>query len=437
MADGFGTMGGVDTSSYRPYQPQNMLEQVGGMVHVAREAQGLKSDQYDLATRQLGTLRSTLSSLLANPNVSSKEVIEAGGKLAAEGIVTPQMLATELAGMPQDPNGLRQWLTGHLANTMDTEQKLHQFYGSNGLIDNGTTLQPVIQRSPMMGGGVVNAGGGIQKGLTPGEQVAPQHVVGPNGQPGIVTTSEFARSRGLNVPGAAVPAPAPGKVTSAPLQPLPPTPTALPPGQGEAQQQVGAGSGQQLDTDMKAARSLPDRTFGLVHAIPALERLGTTGTGPTSEGLHDFVSAMQTLGVPIADPNRVKDYDEARKYLVDWVNRSGNTGTNDKLAAMFAGSPSVGISNAAAVDIAKSAVALERMKSAAPLAFQKTGLSADQYTRWAQQWAQQQDPRAYGFDLMAPDERAKFVKSLSPREKAQFVASLRTAHDNGLTNPGE
>ena len=130
-----------------------------------------------------------------------------------------------------------------------------------------------------------------------------------------------------------------------------------------------------IDQGGKTAARYQRDIFPLKEAIPALERLGTKGTGPGTETINNIKSFVlsNVPGVKESDFNgTVGDYDKAKKYLTDFVNQTGSTGTNDKLAAAFAGNPSVHISNAAAQDVAKSALALRRMQQAQIIEFEKT-----------------------------------------------------------------
>lgn len=216
--------------------------------------------------------------------------------------------------------------------------------------------------------------------------------------------------------------------------------TTLPKGQAEAMTAVGKQSGDQLAADRQRAASYRQQVFPLETAIPALERLGKTGTGPGTEEFNKFKSFLQSSGVGDTlgiNVDKIKDFDEAKKYLTDWVNQNGNAGTNDKLAAAFAGSPSVGISNAASVDVAKSALSLRRMEHAKVLEFEKTGLPESKYANWVATTWQKQDPRAYGADMMGPDKMRQLLGSLKGAERERFISSLRIAHDNELTRPGE
>jgi hypothetical protein len=217
--------------------------------------------------------------------------------------------------------------------------------------------------------------------------------------------------------------------------------TGLAPGVGEAQVATGAGSGAALNEARHRGLNYRQEVFPLEVAIPALEKLGKTGTGPGTEELNHVKSFLQSAGIPGLDADKIKTFDEAKKYLTDFVNQNGNTGTNDKLAASFAGNPSVGISNAAATDVAKSALALRRMKQAQLVEFEKSGLPDSEFAKWASRWQLGHDPRAYGFDMMAPDQRKKVLESLpegkngAPGPRDLFKLQVQAAHEAGIINP--
>lgn len=213
------------------------------------------------------------------------------------------------------------------------------------------------------------------------------------------------------------------------------TPVGQAPGVGTAAETAGGASGQLLAADRLRGSTFRREAYPLEQAIPALEKLGTTGTGPGTTELNNIKSFLQSAGIPGIDASKIKNFDEAQKYLTDFVNQTGNSGTNDKLAAAFAGNPSTKISNAAAVDVAKAALSLRRMDQAKLLEFQKTGLGPDQYADWAAKWVTKQDPRAFGIDLMKSGDVQKMIGSLKGKERENFIASLRAAHENGLVTP--
>lgn len=233
-----------------------------------------------------------------------------------------------------------------------------------------------------------------------------------------------------------------GKVTGAPVGGVP---FALPPGQSEAMTAAGAASGQQFAAARTAAGSFAQRTFPLMQAIPALERLGTKGGGPPADTVNQVKSFIQSLGagkIAGIDPENVKDFDEANKYLLNYAQQRGaafGAETNDKLAAAIASNPNTHMSNLAAQDVAKSALAIERMTQAQTLEFSRQGGTPDQFADWSLKWSPNQDARAFALDVMSPDARKKLLGSLKPGtpEYKKFTDSLAIAEANGLvTFPG-
>ncbi len=173
----------------------------------------------------------------------------------------------------------------------------------------------------------------------------------------------------------------------------------------------------------------------LEQAIPALERLGKTGTGPGTDEFNQIKSFLQSAGIPGFDPDKIKNFDEAKKYLTDWVRANGDTSTNDKLAASFSSNASVHISNAAAVDVAKTALAIRRMKYMQLQEFYNSGLPPDEFAKWSSQWNARHDPRAFGFDHLSVPQRKQVIGSLPAAKRSQFMLDVDAADKAGvLTN---
>ena len=176
----------------------------------------------------------------------------------------------------------------------------------------------------------------------------------------------------------------------------------------------------------------------LTQAIPALERLGARGTYPGASELNNLktfligVGADKTLGI---DVNKVQDFTEAKKYLVDWSNRASSGGTNDRLAAAFESNPNMTMQQASAVTVAKTALAVRAMREAQIQEFQKTGLPPNQYPGWASQWNQQQDPRAFGLAMMKPTQIKSMLKGMAPAERERFEHSESVASQYPVIAP--
>lgn len=211
---------------------------------------------------------------------------------------------------------------------------------------------------------------------------------------------------------------------------------AAPTGLGPAAQAAAATAGGAAGTGAAQARDnslrYQEQTFPLEQAINALETLGTKGTGPGTETLNHIKSFALSMGVPGVDEKGVMTFDKAKKYLTDYVNQNGNNATNDKLAASFAGNPSVNISNAAAVDVAKSAVALRRLSEARTRAFEASGLPDSEFAKFAGKWAREHDVRVYGFDMMTPGQRKKVLEGMPEAKRNLFLLDVQEAKNSGL-----
>ncbi len=434
----------IDTSFYKQ-QPQNPLDNIAKTVGIANSVEqnkllqgqqvqqniGIDKSKLELAVSQLGQLRNMFAPHLNNQNVSTKDITQIGIDAIKQGLATPQQVATELARFPKDgtPQQRQGWVRDMYVRSLSHENQISQMLGTPQGVGTGggTTIiqqpgrpdQPSAQR------------GAIPNTLPPGTQVynpkTRQMEMSPEGQPGQFQPPPMrgnpqapARPQAGN--GApASPAVAPGKL-----------PAAAPLGEPEGAREAGSQSGQLLASDRNNAADFTRQVFPLEQAIPKLESLGKTGTGPGSEEFNNIKSFIQTLGLPGVDATKIKNFDEANKYLTDWVMANGNVATNDKLAASFASNASTKISNAAAVDVAKSALAIRRMKQAQVLAFEATGKPESDYSRWASQWNKSQDPRVYGFDMMTPAQRTAVLKSLPAAKQSQFLLDVQAAKDAGL-----
>lgn len=379
-------------------------EAVGGLLDIHNKMIANQTGQFGLASGQNQFVMNGLGALAGDPKLNKAKVQDFITTAARNTNIPSPILNGWLAGLPDDPEALR-----------------------NALVSLGNAAMGTAALQPRIAG-----------------------PLGPNGEPTTISqgAGNYAPGNATGAPMQIAPTPPvrPLGIGGAPAPVAPAAPagivTGLAPGVGEAQTAQGLASGHQFAGDLAQAANYKRSVFPLEQAIPALERLGPSGTGPGTETFNNVKSFIQSLGVPGVDASKIKDFDEAQKYLTDFVNQNGNTGTNDKLAAAFAGNPSTKISNAAAIDVAKSALALRRMQQGQVLQFQKTGLPEAQYSKWASAWQNQQDPRAYGFDQMSEDAQQKLIKSIPKTvsgkpnpEYAKFVSSLQAAHENGLLAP--
>lgn len=443
-------MAEVNTEIYKdlmkdvnPYEPvNNLLNTVAKAQQVKQQAIGIDAAKFELAMKNIGAVNSTIAGLLGDPEVGkadiSKKIIDATTRLVKDNVYTAQHVTEALKQMPTDPVRQAQWLKNLYSQTQSAEQRGQSFFGTpQGISDqSGTNIVqiPGYPNLPAQPRGRINYQLPPTTPSVQGDPTKPNYgaggYVGPAGPPGLQPPPGFPAPP---MP-AARPAAAPAAAPAVPARPAAPM-SSLPPGQAEAANVAGGASGGALGEARNRSLNYQAEVNPLEQAIPALEKLGTKGTGPGTESINHLKSFVLS-NVPGADFKGLKDdvatYDKAKKYLTDFVNQNGNSGTNDKLAAAFAGNPSVNISNAAAVDVAKTALALRRFKQAQLTAFEATGKPDADFAKEAGKFAREHDPRAYGFDMMSPAERKKVIESLPKGKRELFMMDVQDALQQGI-----
>lgn len=470
-------MAEVDTSIYPKANQNSLLDTIGTVAGIKNAVEtnkllqqqqvqgqiGIDQSKINLAHDQYGKLSSFLGSLAQDPRISTPQghqiLLDATQQAVKQGWIAPDIAQVEIANMPTDPAQIPQYLQTLNTRVLEAQGKFSEIYGTPSTISNGSSILPVTA-SPITG--IRPIGAPIPQTTSPSERADLVQTTDAQGRTVLIPKGQILQQAGVNpltaVPETAptgpanqlVPPPMPVQrqdlpPVGAPQQPQAPVQTAQtqpsvgvvtspPAGEIEAQSRAAQASSDQYSQDTARERTYQQDIVPLQKVLPALESLGTTGTGPGTEQIQEIKSFLTSMGI-IAPTQDLKDYDEARKYLVQYARGAGDTGTNDKLAAAFAGNPSLGISNAAAQDVVKTALSLRRMQNAQIRAFASTGQSPSTYGKWSTQWNAENDPVAYGFDLMKGPERAKYFKGLSAPEKQKFLKSLQTATDLGIVAP--
>jgi hypothetical protein len=446
--------GAVDTSIYPQANPINILQTYGQAQGIANAQQqnqllhtenqraqvGLSQDKVNLAHQQYGILSGTLGTLAQDPRIATPAgfdlLHQTTDQLVKSGIITPDIAQAELANAPSDPSQLPQYLQTLNTRVLDAQGKFGEIYGQPGTISNGNRIIPVTT-SPIAG--VKRIGADIPMETGPSERNALVHTIGPQGQDIVAPQGQVVQKAGNNA------------LTGMPMGPVnqlgqmsaPAAPSSIQPqagggaaisppaGQVDSMVHTAVASTDKYNADQQREANFQQDMLPLNKAFKGMQALGTTGTGPGTETLNDVKSFLVSQGV-INQNDDVKNFDEVRKYTTQLARTNGDTGSDSRLAASFAGNPSVNISNAAAQDVLKSAISLRKLQNAQVQAFSQSGLPASEYQKWAQSWNKSQDPVAYGFDLMEPAQRVKYIKSLSPEKKTAFVQSLTSAVQLGL-----
>jgi hypothetical protein len=387
-------------------------------------------------------INNAASGLLSDPELGkqdiTKRLTDTLGRLTAGDAMTAEHAVQFLQQFPKDPAGQRQAIQAVHAQTLGAWEKGKAYLGeTQGLSTGGGTK---FIRAPAFGGNAPPQDMGYVANTLPPTTPLTQgdlskNYAGGTGNPAIEPPA--GNALGVPAPGAAGPVVAPRRPTAAPIAaPQAPLKAEAAPGQAAAAEKTGIASGEMLATERARAANYRREVYPLEQAIPALERLGKTGTGPGTEQVNQIKSFLQSAGVPGVDVKKIKDYDEAHKYLTDWVTANGDSSTNDKLAAAFSSNASTKISNAAAVDVAKAALSLRKMKQAQLEEFQATGLPDDKYGKWASEWNRKQDPRVYGWDYMNDTQRKNMLTSVTGAKRDLMIMQLHQAAENGIIDPG-
>ncbi|THD45891.1 MAG: hypothetical protein E8A46_27880, partial [Bradyrhizobium sp.] len=427
-------MAEVDVSSYRDNVLQSPFDMSNKLLENQLKQQAVQENSIKLATERFGMVNNAAAGLLSDPDLGQKDITpklwDVLGRLTKGDAMSAQHAVQFMQGLPRDPMMQRQAIQNVHAQTLDAWQRGQAYLGRTQAVSTGGGTK--FYGAPAFGNGPIEERGYQPNTVPPttpqygannkqtyvgGSGNAPLELPGNNLQPPTPPAPPQAAPNRLL--GGASPPPAPAPMPAAPApavrarsgyQPPGSIVAAPPPGSVEAQQVAGTESGKSLADARNRSLNFKQEVFPLEQAIPALEKLGTKGSGPGTESINHLKSFVLS-NIPGADFKGLKDdvaiYDKAKQYLTDFVNQNGNSGTNDKLAAAFAGNPSVNISNAAAVDVAKSALSLRRMKQAQLVAFEHSGLPESDYAKFASKWNAHADPRAYGFDLMTPAQRKR------------------------------
>ena len=219
--------------------------------------------------------------------------------------------------------------------------------------------------------------------------------------------------------------------------------------QGGTQQTLPAGqapliaaSREELGKDQSSSAALLQGTRPLLKALPLVEQLSNRSFGPQSAGWAKLKASLQEAGVIQPNTTDTEVYQEANKFLKQVaLSAPGATRSNEGLETAIKTRPDLDLTQGANLKLIKSQIGFDRMDAALPIAFkgQNPSPNADaNYKTYKTNYYQANDPRAFQFDIMTPDEKAAAIKSLGPKGSpayAKFMNSLRNADTAGVLSP--
>lgn len=474
-------MAEINTDSYlKPAalpQQKSLLDQVGQFQQLEAGKNVIEKQKLDLVNQRFKELSKGFVGLIADKDLNEDKIRKYVTDQVKLGYIPPEMAAQTISQLPlnADANTLRKHLEMNLQHAQTTMEALNYNFGSNATVSDGATNTQGVMASPAKGGGFTPA---TQQNLqlppgTPNvDDKGQRGYLGPAGPAGTrpARMAVEAPSPVVAAPAAPSPSPAPlqagpvnnpavpgqssnfgGRVLAANVEP-PATianridaafpkrvVTDLGPGVSDARSAVTSQSGKQFADDLTKARNFKQDLYPAEAALKGVQELGTREMGPGTPALNDLKSAIITW-LPNADKatiDKVGTFQETRKYLSQIARTSGNTGTNDQLAAAFEANPSITMSKAATENVLKSVIALRKMQHAQVLLAEQQGVKPEEYSKWIAKNQNVLDARAFGFDIMSDDAKKKLVTELKKDPKAlkRFEDSLQFAHDADLIAP--
>lgn len=478
---------GFSTDSYpKPGLPVNPLDVAGKLGNLQQQKMGVDQAKLDQANQALTYMVRAMGSL--GPDAPKEEYAKAAQNAVDQGLVPQQQENVFLQKLQQAPDS-RTFYKQFMSSAMEGQKQIEFHTGINSQqSDNATNYQGKID--PLTGGFKPTTQINQQLPPTtpnvdsrrtlPTGQPNPEYLqpglIGPSGAPGV---QPARASQGLPVAQAAPPPPqqsarSPLPVT-APSRPLDVVndpsqgnltgpnfsdrfgaaypnrvATGAPPGVAGAISSVREQSGKDYASLLHDAGNIQTAIQPDLAVLSIVKDKAPGDFGPGTDSLNQLKKIAVTW-LPNVDPkliNDSSDYDTVKKYLIQGARSAGNTGTNDQLAAAFEANPNTTMNTATIENIVKTRVALRKMEAAQALLAEQQGIGADQFSVWKAKNQNVLDPRAFGFDMMSQDAKAKLINSLSTmkddrrvakqgkeREFKRFEDSLEFAKEANLIEP--
>jgi hypothetical protein len=212
-------------------------------------------------------------------------------------------------------------------------------------------------------------------------------------------------------------------------------PSALPPGQGD----VMANDEKSYQADQQGAASIMKNARPLQAALPLIERLNNHSFGPGSKQFNKIKGALQFAGIIPPGTTDTEVRQEANKYFHNYAASTGGAGRSDQALSQAAiSNPSMELTQGANLDLIKSQIGRDRMDASLASAFKAQNPNVKGgagYSDFKSRFYQQNDPRAFSYDLLDPAGKQKVLNSIGkPGSDAynKFGRSLKLAHEAGM-----
>jgi len=409
----------------------------------------LQTKQVALARTHFNNIASGFGSLAAKPDVSYKDFIGLAGDYIAQGMITPQTAATELASLPPNatPQQLQQIAKNYQLRALDGSAQIDKMYGSPQVLNTGGE-QRIVAASPMMGTTTpisptiantqdpATRGQRIQTmnngvpGTVPLSSIEDPYGNASGGQPAASGTSPLGTGR---YPSQGAPAVPGGPAAAGPAGFVPSGPKL---GAEPAANVTATASANQGVALQQTADQVPQRKALLGNLEAALNNF-TSGPGADWKKVGNSIANMAN---PFTDFNAkgIASQEEFAKQATQLAQSQfqalGGTGTDAKLDSAMHTSPNTSLSklgNQGIINMLKGNEDAIAVKNAEWQDYLAKGNSPQDYGAFSQHFNKLYDPRVFQSVYMSPDQRQDLLKGLDKSEKAQFQQSYNYAVSKG------
>ena len=439
-------MAEIDTSSYpKAGAGKSALETAAQFGAIKQQSQAIEktgisiaADKLKLLNEHFGIMNKELSNMANDPNITKDQVMQ-----RLDGITKmlnmPQPVRQQMFNEFQNirtPQELKQKLETALQRGMTTQEQINFAYGTPGTLDTGQTQQPVVT-SVRPGFGMKGIAPPVQHQLPP---VTPTVEPG-TGQPRMLGAQPYQPPPGP-LPVGPVTAPGVkgsssnfgGNVTGAEVGPNLPVQPLTPSGPATAPTPMFEEGKKALAADQELATQ---KLTSIKPAIQTLPYLKDIMAGPGTDGFTKAVAALKGFGILTTqanDPTAIRQ--EVVKKLAQYVasNPAGQRSDASQTLAEAA-SPSPGTQiTPALIKLTKDSIVLDRVQAARANAFE--GQDYSKYGKHRSTFPASIDERAFGLDLMEPEERKKLAEEMFKKkntfEGKKFWKSYKIVRDQDL-----
>lgn len=413
---------------------------------------GLDMSKIENGIKHYDAVQKIFSSLVNDPQLSQKKMLDTGINMIANGMITPQQLNQEMQNWGEDtPKNNMKVVENHLFNAQSMADQLKQVYGdqkqfqAGGRIVSGTQL-------PASQGGAFIEGGATPISTTPSEKMQQTPAI-INGVEGTVPQGnkfdEYGNIRGgsaevvpknpvsdgikfstvddVVVPGEAAQTP---KVSSSPAF----TQTKRTPLQ-EAEQ---VNTGNQSIALQNSADSSPDRK-AILSTMEGLIKSGDFNSGPGAQQWKDISAGVQRVfGIESGSVASQEEFQKlSERLLQEQFKTIGGTGTDAKFNSAYQSSPSTVLSNLGNQGIIalmkgnEDAIRIKNQEWRSYKDATEAKGMAPNYADFSKKFNEKFDPRVFQSIYMEPDQRKKMIAGLNKDEREKFRSDFDAAGAKG------